>query len=113
MLEIYQGNDKNFVFSRKNTDGEIITTVPQELYFTVRADFQGNIIFQKQLNNGISQKADGTWNIRVDAENTKNLDVPSIGLKCVCDVKVFDENGEETTIVKPQPFLILPVATRI
>lgn len=113
MIEIYQGNDKNFIFSRKNKDGEIITTVPQELYFTVRSNFQGNILFQKQLNNGITQKSDGSWNIRVDAENTKTLDIPSTGLKCVCDVKVFDENGEEMTIVKPQDFMILPVATRI
>lgn len=112
MLEMYQGNDTNFTFTRKNENGEAITTTPQALFFTVRPSFQGGILFQKSMGSGIQQKNDGTWDIRIDAEDTDSLSVPNAGLKCVCDVKIVDEYGEEKTIVKPQDFMILPVVTR-
>lgn len=112
MLEMYQGNDVNFTFTRKDENGEAITTIPQAIFFTVRQSFQGNILFQKSVGSGIQQKSDGAWDIRIDAEDTVLLNVPGTGLKCVCDVKIVDEYGEEKTIVKPQDFMILPTVTR-
>lgn len=108
MLSIYQGNDKIFTFARKDINGDVITTVPQKIWFTVKKNYDSiGYLFQKTMGYGIEQNADGSWNIRVDAADTANIK-PG---KYVCDVKIRDEEGREVTVVKPQNFIIADVAT--
>lgn len=107
MISIYKENDKSFVFARARTDGEIITSVPQGLYFTVK-NKEGSRLITKTIGNGISQNDDGSWLIIIDAADTVDIDVGSYQ----CDVKVKDETGREFTIVKPQTFAVLDVVTR-
>lgn len=106
MISIYKENDKAFTFARKNVDGEIITSVPQGLYFTVK-DEKGEELITKSIDNGISQNADGTWMIMIDSFDTTEI---AVGLY-QCDVKVKDESGREFTIVKPQTFRVLEAVT--
>ena len=109
MLSIYQGNDKVFSFTRTDTNDNAITTMPQQMTFTVKQNYEKlDWLFRKTLNNGITQRADGTWEITIDAEDTANIN-PG---KYVCDVKIINEHGKEYTIVKPQEFVVMPVATR-
>lgn len=107
---IYQGNDKAFIFTRRDINGEKITSVPQGIWFTVKESFEKiGFIFQKSLNNGITQNANGDWVVLVDAKDTAELN-PG---KYVCDVKIRNEQGRELTIVKPQIFSVESVATML
>lgn len=107
-LSIYQGNDKVFKFIRRDLNGNIISTVPQGIWFTVKSRLENkSFVFQKSLNNGISQNSDGSWTVSIDAEDTAELTTG----KYYCDVKIRDEQGREITIVKPQIFAIEDVAT--
>ena len=106
MISIYKENDKSFTFARKRVNGEIIKTVPQGLYCTVKDDI-GSVKISKSLNNGIEQSDDGTWAIMIDSSDTSNI---AVGVYR-CDVKVKDEIGREFTIVTPQDFKVLDVVT--
>lgn len=109
-LSIYQGNDKAFTFTRRDLNGNIIATVPQGIWFTVKSNFSNkSFVFQKSLNNGITQNSDGSWTVLINAEDTAEIN-PG---KYFCDVKVRDEQGREITIVKPQIFAIEDVATML
>lgn len=112
MISIYRGNDKDFVFFRKDTSGNVIGTVPRDIMFTVKKDYISPVIlFRKTLDNGITQNSDGSWSIKINAEDTQTLEVKDTKLVLVCDVKIIDEDGNNVTIVKPQDFVVLPVVT--
>ena len=109
MISIYKGNDKSFVFTRKDTDGNVITSAPQDIIFTVKKDFETEIaVFAKVYGNGISQNKDGSWSIHINAEDTSSV-APG---EYVCDVKITNEKGQRYHIVKPQKFLIMEVVTK-
>lgn len=110
MISIYQGNDKAFVFTRTDINGNAIYTVPQKMWFTVKRKYEDiGFVFQKTMENGITQRPDGSWEILINAEDTASIN-PS---RYICDVKILNEQGREYNIVKPQEFNILPVATQI
>ena len=80
--------------------------------FTVKKDYSSPVIlFRKTLDNGITQNADGSWSIKINAEDTQTLEVKDTKLVLVCDVKIIDEYGNNVTIVKPQDFVVFPVVT--
>lgn len=109
-VNIYQGNDKFLKFTRQDIDGNSITTTPQALYFTVkRTESDLDMLFQKQIGSGIEQQEDGSWIIHILPEDTAWM---AFG-KYFCDVKVVDESGHKFTIVKPQEFNVLKVATKL
>lgn len=110
MISIYQGNEKWFSFTRRDINGDPITTNPQGIWFTVKNKYDdiGHVI-QKTLDNGIRKGSSaGEWLINIYSVETENIK-PG---KYVCDVKIRDEYGTELTIVKPQDFVILPVVTQ-
>lgn len=110
MLSIYKENDKFFEFTRYDADGEKITTVPQGLFFTVkRAYEEDSPIILKSIGNGIEQLEDGSWQVHIQPRDTE---FRATG-KYYCDVKVRNEDGLEFTIVQPQEFQILEVATKL
>lgn len=112
MLTIYQGNDKDFVIFRKTMGGKDIKTQPLKMWFTVKSKINEDLIlFQKEIGNGITQNSDGSWNIRIDADDTKNFKITDDKLVLVCDIKIINEQGEGKTIAKPQDFVVLPVVT--
>ena len=109
MVSIYQGSDKNFTFTRMDVFGNVITSVPNRMWFTVKPKYEDEpFSFQKTLNKGIYQNSDGSWRVEVSASDTAALKPGDY----VCDVKVQNESGKEYPIVKPQDFRILPVSTR-
>lgn len=109
MLSIYQGNDKVFKFTRLDTEKNSIITEPKQIWFTIKKSYENlGFVIQKSLNQGISQNDDGSWSIYIDAEDTATLE-PG---KYVCDVKIVNEFGAEYHIIKPQDFVIMPVATQ-
>lgn len=110
MISIYQGNDKAFVVTRTDMNGNIITTRARAMWFTVKAKYTDiGYLFQKKVGEGISQRDDGKWVITINAEDTALIN-PG---RYVCDVKILNEQGREYTIVKPQEFVIMSVVTQI
>ena len=107
---IYQGNDKNFFFFRRDINGEIIETHPVNIWFTVRESKETNakVLFQKKLYDGIEKRDDHAWIIQIKSTDTQDIK-PG---RYFCDVMVNDENGHYLTIVEPQSFDIRDVATR-
>lgn len=91
-------------------DGEIITTIPQAIFFTVREDFEKPILIQKTLGDGISQNSDGSWTVSINASDTLSVKA-SITKTYKADVKIIDESGRNITIVAPTEFYVLPVVT--
>jgi hypothetical protein len=106
MISIYKENDKTLSFARTNINGATIRTRPQGLWFTVR-DKKNRTVLSKSMDNGITQKDDGSWEIYISSLDTVNLEPDDY----FCDVKVKNESGKEYTIVKPQTFKIMKVAT--
>lgn len=112
MPTIFKGNDKTYIVTRRTKTGEVIKSTPLQMIFTVRTNFDElDTVLQKEIGNGIEQNPDGSWSIKVDAKDTRNLKITDKKLVLICDVKIVNENGEETTIVKPQDFVVLPVVT--
>ena len=107
MISIYKENDKTFLFSRIDINGAIIKTKPNGLWFTVR-DKKGKTVIAKSLNDGIVQKKDGSWEILILPSDTTNLEPDD---NYFCDIKVLNESNKEYTILKPQTFKIMKVAT--
>ena len=44
-------------------------------FFSVRKDWQGDLVFQKTLSDGVSKIDDGQYAIRIAPEDTQTLDV--------------------------------------
>lgn len=99
---ITAGETKVLRFQRLDGDRQVIDTVPDEMYCTVKRNYDDeDFIFQKTIGEGIEQ--DGSWwQITIDPDDTKYL---SPG-KYVFDVKVIDDVVRY--VVKPQPFTIRP-----
>lgn len=111
MLLVYKENDKIFNFTRLNLEGGTIKSVPQGIWFAVRKKNNDETVFVKSMaDKDIVQLADGSWNIQIKAEDTRDL---SYSDKYVCDVKIRDENGLEVTIVPLQDFVVGRVAVRL
>lgn len=108
-VSVYQGNDKILLFTRKNKKGEIITSLPQNLWFTLKkATTNTSPILQKKMFNGIEQTLDGSWKIILTHTDTGDM-IPGV---YTCDVKVKNEVGNEYTIVPPQDFIVKSVVTK-
>lgn len=108
-MKVFKSTNNYFVFTRKDANGNVITSTPQELIFSVKESFESeNYLFQKKMTTGgITTQGNGEWQISIIPSDT--IDIP-FG-KYVCDVKVVDEYGLQFIIVVPQPFEVLDTVT--
>ena len=96
-MKITRGDYKIFKFQRKNAiTGEIITQLPQELYFTVKETiYNKNVIFQKKLRNGITfDRNTHYYKIEILPEDTENL----YYCDYFCDIQVNYSDTKKKTI---------------
>ena len=57
--------------------GMEITDLGQDLesaFFTVRKSYDGDIVFQKSIGNGITKVSTGVYSIRIAPDDTKNIE---------------------------------------
>ena len=72
-LSMTRGDTKVFHFQRKDSSGEVITTAPESMKFTVKSR-AGVVQFEKTLGNGITFDAiTSTYYIRIDPIDTDSL----------------------------------------
>lgn len=109
MVSVFKGNDKFFTLKRKSANGKTIISIPQSMTFTVKEKPTSKCLIKKTIGNGITQKEDGTWVIRINRDDTNNLNVTNDKLILLCDVTIVNERAETVTIVKPQEFIVFPI----
>lgn len=73
------GTDQNINMVRGDTFafGLEIDGIDQDLetaFFTVRKSYDGDIIFQRSIGNGVEKVETGLYSIRIAPENTKELE---------------------------------------
>lgn len=45
----------------------------ESAFFSVRAGFDGALVFQKSLGNGITKRDEGVYSVRIAPEDTKDI----------------------------------------
>jgi hypothetical protein len=72
-MEITRGDTKGLTFKRKNSDGSIITTKADKVYFTVKkSSVTGNVVFQKTIED-MTFDLDGTYHFVINPSDTNGL----------------------------------------
>lgn len=103
-LSQIRGDTINYKFQRENDEG-VITTRPEDLFFTVKeAATQEQSVFQKRLND-MTLDEDGTYHFTVEPADTNGLQYGDY----VFDIEVID-NGVKSTVAYGS-YKILPEVT--
>ena len=90
-----RGDTRGYYFKRIDGDGQVITTAPNSLYFTVKSSFfTQQVVFQKKLED-MTVDEDGTYHFVIEPKDTESLDYGSY----VWDIQVTQDNVV-TTIAK-------------
>lgn len=96
-MNFTRGDTFKFKFQRLSANGEVITTIAEKMWFTVKENHNTNDkILQKTLvDGGITFTTDGYYHVTIDPKDTKNLFYRSY----VYDIQV-ENNGVVQTISK-------------
>lgn len=79
-MRFYRGDTKRYKFQILDANGDVLTTMPDSLYFTVRKFPDCNrVIFQKSLNDGITTDGSGNYFIDILPEDTAHLEAGTYG----------------------------------
>lgn len=91
-MEFFKGDSYSFKFQRKQ-NGEVIKSLPQKMYFTVKDSlYGGNKIFQKTLENGITKSDDDYYHILINPEDTDEMSYKDY----FYDIEVITRNYKKT-----------------
>lgn len=106
-ISLIRGETKRWRFQRKDGNGQVITTNPNEIYCSIKANYDADdYLIQKTFTNGDITYSDGYWYITLSAAETLSL----TSGKCVIDVKVSSTAGESYP-VRPQTLMVYPSVT--
>ena len=104
-LQMIRGDTSKFKFQSLDATGEVITTTPDAIYFTVKETTKNlNPIFQKTKED-MTMESDGTWHFVVEPTDTNSLQY----WEYVYDLEVI-QSGVKTTISIGK-FIISPEVT--
>ena len=96
-MEIVRGDNKSFKFQRKDKNGVVITTQPDEIYFTVKKDSTfSDALIQKSLKAGTItyDKPTQYYSFELTPSDTDNLSYGEYGY----DIEII-VGGKKKTIV--------------
>lgn len=106
-VSLIRGETKIWKFQRKDGSGNVITSMPDEIYCTIKANYDDNeVLLQKTYTGGDITYASEWWYVNLSATDTLSL-MPG---KYVIDVKVITDSGA-SYIVKPQTLSVRPCVT--
>lgn len=106
MVEFIRGETELLRFQRLDTDGNVITGVPTEMYFSLKQNYDNDdYVFQKSLNDGIAQEGN-SWVVTIDPADTASLTPGTYYF----DIKVVTTTMARY-VVKPQPCELLSNVT--
>lgn len=91
-MELTRGDTGQYRFQRKYADGEVILTLPDAIYFTVKKSYQSpTVVFQKTIDD-MTIDQDGTFHFTIEPEDTQALDIGNY----VYDIEVTDSDYVQT-----------------
>ena len=106
-ISLIRGETTIWKFQRKDSSGAVITDVPDEMYCSIKANYDdSDYVIQKSYTDGDITYADGWWTITLSASDTLGLNVG----KYVVDVKLIT-SSEVFYVVHPQTLSVLPCVT--
>lgn len=93
-MELIRGDTLKLKFQRKNKSGEVITTKPDFLFFTVKSSYYSkDYLFQKRLDRDISfSEEDNCYRFTINPEDTGYLSYGSY----VYDIEVITGDTVKT-----------------
>lgn len=95
MLSMTRGDTAGFYFNRYDNEGQVITTRPQSLFFTLKKSYRDQKpVLQKNIDQMV-QDDDGAWHFVLQAGETDALKYGTY----VFDIQVVDQDAK-TTISK-------------
>ena len=106
-LSLIRGETKVWKFQRKDGSGTVITTMPDEMYCSIKANYDDDdYLIQKTYGDSEITYSDTWWYITLSASETLSL-APG---KYVMDVKVKTTSGDSYPVI-PQTLTVIPCVT--
>ena len=94
-MKIRRGDSKLIKFRRVDQDGNVLTSLPLAMYFTVKDKPNGRLLFQKTLEKGITFNNETFYyTVEILPSDTENLEFGRYGF----DIEVVTENDLIHTI---------------
>lgn len=104
-LQMIRGDTAKYNFQRLDAGGQVITTTPDALYFTVKETTNKlAVVFQKKLED-MTIDSDGTYHFTIEPADTDGLQYSNYAY----DLEVI-QSGVKTTIAIGK-FVIKPEVT--
>lgn len=73
-MRIIRGDYDEKYFVRKDAQGNVITSIPEKIYFTVKSDvYSKDVLIQKRLHDGITVNENYVYAIEFNASDTDDL----------------------------------------
>ena len=96
-IELIRGDTLDLKFQRKLINNEVITSVPDEMYFTVKNNYnEEDYLIQKRLGESITyNEEDNYYYFTIEPEDTDGLEYSSY----VYDIEIV-KDGKVKTILK-------------
>lgn len=94
-MELTRGDTGQYKFQRLDADGQVITTAPTAMYFTVKKSYQSATAEVQKTLDDMTIDEDSYWHFTLDPEDTEALDIGNY----VYDIEVTTE-GVVSTIAK-------------
>lgn len=96
-IDVIRGDTKVLKIQRKNKDGEVITTKPDKMFFTVKKNYHiKDYLFQKRLDEDIIYDEDE--NFYYITINPSDTDDKSYG-SYVFDIEIITDNIVKTIAI--------------
>lgn len=93
-----RGDTAKYYFQRKDADGNVITTLPESLYFTVKKNYRvDEYLIHKTLADMTFDDTDFSYHFTIEPKDTDDLKYGAY----VCDIQVV-QDGIKTTIFKDE-----------
>lgn len=104
-MNLTRGDTGQYKFQRLDSDGTVITSTPDSIYFTVKKSFSSSTVVIQKTISDMTMEEDNYWHFTLNPEDTEELDT---GIY-VYDIEVT-EDGYVATIAKGT-LKLLPEAT--
>ena len=91
-MKITRGDTAGYNFQRKDAEGNVITTTPDALYFTVKAKWTDEKALIQKTINDMTKDEDGTWHFVIQSDETDGLPYGNY----VYDIEVIDDDAVQT-----------------
>lgn len=93
-MELVRGDTAKFKFRRYNADGNVIGTIADEIYFTVKVNsYTQECVLQKKLED-MTFDEDYYYHITINPEDTDELDYGTYRY----DIEVVQDGNKTTTV---------------